>query len=746
MNNKKIKNYLKTFSLFLLVVTIITQTIFTAYASSVVPVATDSNAMDIDIYDSDSENNILTLSMTGGVMTAVQWLWALILSICGVSVSDTDAIDNLASDITAWASQAGKPNIYAQLIGEILSASWGATVSHLKDMVAMVKDYFRTKTGYGTSDGISGNNIIAEIIPENIFKWSYSYCYRNGYNPFDYGLSADNYLVTGTLFSKYNGDFYEDYFFPQDYDQNNYKPIGLYKSSEKLVAVFYYDVVNDKVLDNILMDAIRLNVKNGVSLVSKITTKYINVSDDIGVSEIDELDNLFLSFPFPVINNNGYDYKDILEWVHNPSIYATLNWSDRIGADGSIWNGVATKVNIPISSVPSVQQKELDTAGSLTIPADTESGQAVINNANQAVDVDAIIEALKEYVDITYKGEANLSNEVLYNQLSYVVNSLAISFGVNIDNNIYDKFIDYFYDDSINGSSALKLEKAGEITKKYVVINGGNTPNDDNDSNKYKVAFTLAKALALFLIASSLLTGDSSDYVSGNEVFENVSVGSAGSSPDGDLDNTGILNKLSSILDALNPLNLLDNISNMIELLPDKLTQGFALPSLFNDISTVVGNLPKQLVNAFNLNGLFSNLNIGLDGIKNKISDVINSIVALPDAFKSIISSTNTDDKGDENDKSFRNFIDFIICLVYIILLLIMIFTNCIRLIIAIFNIPATSLLFNDDVIKGLQYTKDLIIPKFNISLYSLLTSIAFFLCVMSIIGVLKKRIDKLHE
>jgi hypothetical protein len=387
----------------------------TAYASvditdyNPASIATKSNYMGIESYSIEFDNSASALSLTGGAMTAVQWLWALILSICGVSVTDTSAIDNLAADITSWASQAGKPNIYAQLIGEILSASWGATVSHLKDMVAMVKDYFRTKTGYGTSEGISGNSIVAEIIPDDIFKWSYSMCARNGYNPSDYDLNADDYLFTNAKEEKGNDGasilYYSDYFFPKGYDENNYKLIGLFDSSSytHFVSIYFYDVINDQVLNDIKLDSIRLKISNGVKLLSKESSRAVSVDAKIGVPNIDNLDNPTYSYPFPVIQDRNYSKSDLLKWVHDPSIYSTINWKDRIGIDGSIWNGVATKVNIPINSVPSVQQKELDTAGSLTIPADMESGQAVINNTYQAIDVDAIIAALKEYVDITYK-------------------------------------------------------------------------------------------------------------------------------------------------------------------------------------------------------------------------------------------------------------------------------------------------------------------------------------------------------
>lgn len=695
MNNKKIKNYLKTFSLFLLVVTIITQTIFTSYASSVVPVATDSNAMDIDIYDSDAENNISTLSMTGGAMTAVQWLWALILSICGVSVTDTSAIDNLAADITSWASQAGKPNIYAQLIGEILSASWGATVSHLKDMVSMVKDYFRTKTGYGTSSGINGNKITAEIIPDDIFKWSYSYCYRKGISPSDYGLNPDNYLCSGSgLYYNESGTKRYDYFFPDGYDRDNYKIIGGCGSSYS-VRYCFYDVVNDVIDTSIKLDALLFDIQNGVTLVSKIPVDYMTDRYTIDVPEIDKLTHDYFAYPFPVLTNNQ-SAENMLKWVHQPNLYSTVNWADRIGTDGSIWNGVASKVNIPINSVPSVQQKELDTAGSLTIPADTESAQAVINNANQAIDVDAIIEALKEYVDITYKVQGDITDNT--NVISQILSSIN--------------------------------EKISHW-------------NIDNWSNSLK---SVLNSLGIDVLSNTLNNIAHWDIDSWINNATNIITNS--------LNNLGI-NDLTGKLDSILSWDFADwSIS-----LPESLKKVIDTP--LEIITVKISNLANDIVNALNLSSL-------IDGIKEKIldgttvleniydylaslsiggllSEVIQLIKAIP---KSIVDeiNLNSTDKGDENDKSFRNFIDFMICLVYIILLLIMIFANCIRLIIAIFNIPATSLLFNDDVIKGLQYTKDLIIPKLNISLYSLLISIAFFLCVMSIIGVLKKRIDKLHE
>ncbi|MDD3253690.1 MAG: hypothetical protein PHV18_14155 [Lachnospiraceae bacterium] len=195
---------------------------------------------------------------------------------------------------------------------------------------------------------------------------------------------------------------------------------------------------------------------------------------------------------------------------------------------------------------------------------------------------------------------------------------------------------------------------------------------------------------------------------------------------------------LKQLLDGLRLSELFDNV---IELIPDKLIKGFALPDLFAGISTVVGAIPQHIADLFGLTSGFS-----LNDILNNLAE---NISALPDAFKQKfpdkVDPDDSSDSDDPNDPDFINFINSFMLLILILVLLIILFVNCLRFIVLVFNIPASTAILNDDLLSGIQYLKDIQLPLFNMSLYSLLLACAYFVIFMSVITMLRKRIDHLH-
>ena len=86
--------------------------------------------------------------------------------------------------------------------------------------------------------------------------------------------------------------------------------------------------------------------------------------------------------------------------------------------------------------------------------------------------------------------------------------------------------------------------------------------------------------------------------------------------------------------------------------------------------------------------------------------------------------------------------------LILIIIALLILFMNCLILILRLYQIPASTVLFNDNVLKGLEFLKSINIPfpgTTGIGLFELLMSCAYFVLFASVIATLRKRIDKFH-
>ena len=72
-------------------------------------------------------------------------------------------------------------------------------------------------------------------------------------------------------------------------------------------------------------------------------------------------------------------------------------------------------------------------------------------------------------------------------------------------------------------------------------------------------------------------------------------------------------------------------------------------------------------------------------------------------------------------------------------------FINCLRFIVLVFNIPASSVLIHEDMLRGIEYMKNLQLPVFGVSLYTLLLSCAYFVIFMTVIAAIRRKIDKMH-
>lgn len=208
-----------------------------------------------------------------------------------------------------------------------------------------------------------------------------------------------------------------------------------------------------------------------------------------------------------------------------------------------------------------------------------------------------------------------------------------------------------------------------------------------------------------------------------------------------------------------------ENLGRIIELLPDKLTLGFALPDLFANLGTIVGaipgsiaellpgvltsTLPNILADTFGLVDAFS--------LPNILKAIQEALASLPEAIADAMNKTpsggggdTSDDEEESDDGSglFENILDILMYIILIIVALLVLFLNCLKLIVNLYQVPASTVLFNDDVLKGLEFLKSINIPfpgTKGIGLFTLLMSCVYFVLFASVIATLRKKIEKFH-
>jgi hypothetical protein len=150
------------------------------------------------------------------------------------------------------------------------------------------------------------------------------------------------------------------------------------------------------------------------------------------------------------------------------------------------------------------------------------------------------------------------------------------------------------------------------------------------------------------------------------------------------------------------------------------------------------------------LSGIISGVltGLGLASLAGLISQIIELITSLTDVVKNIASGNSSDkqeESGEGDAEGLGSFFNIFYILILILIMLCIIFYNCLRFIVFIFQIPASTELLNDDVLAGIEYLKSIDLPLFNISLYNLLLVSAYFVLFMQIIRFLRRKIETLH-
>lgn len=440
--------------------------------------------------------------------------------------------------------------------------------------------------------------------------------------------------------------------------------------------------------------------------------------------------------------------------------------------------------------------KNYTVSDSMTVPSTAEASDKLLSSIYASNNESEVISNIAPYWKIDKIG-SSLSTVQAYSHLSYLLSAIATYAGTSVAQSQIDSFISEYYGNYVDGTSARKEEQSQDILAKFVVIQGGNngSPDDNNkDKNKYKISKKLAEAFGVFLFGAGLISSaldfnngtaisPTIEVVSASTIQPNPSPNPGGSSSSG-IDSsklTELLNKIIKSITALpdsiteslsEPIN---NISRLIELLPDKLVHGFISSDFLTGISSLVGSLPNAiadlmpgvlstslpnilqgvfgLTNGFSLPSVLSSIEAALasfpDALIHPLKSIESAIDSLPDRFRDIIdgNKTQNDNNETENDSGFTNFLNLFMIVLFIIVMLLILFINCLRFIVLVFNIPAFDGLLDKNILRGINYLKEVNLPLLgdNLSLYNLLLSCAYFVIFLSVIAVIRKKIDKIH-
>lgn len=440
--------------------------------------------------------------------------------------------------------------------------------------------------------------------------------------------------------------------------------------------------------------------------------------------------------------------------------------------------------------------KNYTVSDSMTVPSTAEASDKFLSSIYASNNESEVISNIAPYWKIDKIG-SSLSTVQAYSHLSYLLSAIATYAGTSVAQSQIDSFISEYYGNYVDGTSARKEEQSQDILAKFVVIQGGNngSPDDNNkDKNKYKISKKLAEAFGVFLFGAGLISSaldfnngtaisPTIEVVSASTIQPNPSPNPGGSSSSG-IDSsklTELLNKIIKSITALpdsiteslsEPIN---NISRLIELLPDKLVHGFISSDFLTGISSLVGSLPNAiadlmpgvlstslpnilqgvfgLTNGFSLPSVLSSIEAALasfpDALIHPLKSIESAIDSLPDRFRDIIdgNKTQNDNNETENDSGFTNFLNLFMIVLFIIVMLLILFINCLRFIVLVFNIPAFDGLLDENILRGINYLKEVNLPLLgdNLSLYNLLLSCAYFVIFLSVIAVIRKKIDKIH-
>ena len=179
------------------------------------------------------------------------------------------------------------------------------------------------------------------------------------------------------------------------------------------------------------------------------------------------------------------------------------------------------------------------------------------------------------------------------------------------------------------------------------------------------------------------------------------------------------------------------------------LVNGFSFPAALSSIEAAIGALPAVLTNP--LAAIQSAIDTLADALTAPLAEIQKDLSNLPDKLADKLKEDKIPEEPPETDDGsglFQNILDILILLILIIIALLILFLNCLILIFNLYQIPSSTALFNENVLKGLEFLKSIKIPfpgTVGIGLFDLLLACVYFVLFTSLIATLRKKIEKFH-
>ncbi|MEY8357324.1 hypothetical protein AALB39_28830 [Lachnospiraceae bacterium 54-53] len=303
-------------------------------------------------------------------LTAALFVWSALFLSAGVFVEAAD-IPAVTVDIGDWI-QTGDNNVYWTVFQAIGSATWDSVLELGSSAVSMIKEYFKTKDGYGTDTGM--DSIVVSGVESNTYRLGFDatiFNYTTGWLTADKCFMALGY-VSGANY------IYADYFADGDvyrigaytYNSSNFA-LKAVDSSGDLVPLGWFSVY-----DYNRSGELSENGGNG---------NYALVKKSVALS----LTNM------PVYDTES----ELYDYLSSGVIGDSLNSYD--GAN--TWS--SSRV-LPVASAPDIQQREAEFDGTIAIPVAADIAAEILSSAQAAETAEDRADALAPSLTIVYGGKS----------------------------------------------------------------------------------------------------------------------------------------------------------------------------------------------------------------------------------------------------------------------------------------------------------------------------------------------------
>lgn len=537
------------------------------------------------------------------------------LAICGYSISKSDIPEFISKGFEPWLRRnKGGNSAVMSMWQSLFKTTFGTAFVGMKLLVQNISEYLQSLSITDTTITIPVNSSVGmkPVIPNEINS-SESYSFLGG----SYFLGSE---------------------------KTSYYDIYMVKSAFESVVCAYvsYTPSADDIYAN---DYFTLSYQGGSNYgLSGITSVYIT-NDYLSSGYWEKTGALI---PVNITSRNqarGLILKSHI-FSYDFPVFANYTAADswyKYGTIGGLLNG-DTDTLLSINTANQWMDLKQDfltrwaISDTLNIPNTQEALDSLVDSLSKAQTGTDVITNLNTVWTITDagSGDIGITPTVAYSNLCYVLSALAGYAGATLTDEQKDSFITSFYTGNIDGTAALVDEQAQAIVRNFVVINGGSqSPNDNNDNNKYKVLKKLAVSLGAFLVSAGLVSDapsyDNEPSVSNNvQVVEKQSPDVPTPSPDTGTDLSGVLGYLKQFLDILltwaNPLSLMDSLISKL-----------GLPTISDGIKAAIKTLPKLISGELTLPELFGNVTDAIFSMPQQVADAIARALGMENGFPDIL-------------------------------------------------------------------------------------------------------------